>query len=90
MQVTIPENVVVRELAGEAVLLHLGTGVYFGLDAVGARIWQLLAERQDTEAVLTLLLQEYDVDEFQLRLDLDALIAELIAEQLLIEVESPA
>ena len=48
MRLTIPEDVVVRDLAGEAVLLHLGTGTYFGLDTVGTRIWHLLAEHQST------------------------------------------
>ncbi len=30
------------DLAGEAPILNLKSGVYFGLDAVGARIWSLL------------------------------------------------
>jgi hypothetical protein len=90
MRVSVSEDVVARDLAGEAVLLHLGTGTYFGLNAVGTRIWHLLAEHQSTEAVLPLLLQEFDTDELQLRRDLDALVAQLLAKQLLVAADEQA
>lgn len=87
MRIRIPDDVVVRDLAGEAVLLHLGTGTYFGLDAVGTRIWHRLAELRSTQAIVPLLLQEFDVNEQQLRSDLEALIAQLLERQLLIAAE---
>ena len=90
MRLTIPDNVMVRDLAGEAVLLHLGTSSYFGLDSVGARIWHLLSEHQSTTAVVPLLLQEFDVDEQQLRQDLEALVAQLLTQGLLIAADKPA
>jgi len=37
---TIPEGVVSREIEGETVLLNLESGRYFGLNAVGTRVWQ--------------------------------------------------
>jgi hypothetical protein len=83
VRVTIPDDVVVKDLAGEAVLLHLGTSTYFGLDSVGTRIWQLIEECQSTEAAVPLLLQEFEVDEQQLRRDVDALVAQLLAKRLL-------
>jgi Coenzyme PQQ synthesis protein D (PqqD) len=89
MRMTIPEDVMVRDLGGEAVLLHLGTGTYFGLDSVGTRIWHLLAEHQSTKAVVPLLLQEYNVDEQQLRQDLEALVTQLLAQRLLIAADDP-
>ncbi len=89
MRIAIPDDVVVRDLAGEAVLLHLGTGTYFGLDSVGTRIWHRLAEHQSTESIVPLLLQEFDVDEHKLRLDLDALVAQLLEQGLLIAVDDP-
>jgi len=87
MRVAIRDNVVVRDLAGEAVLLHLGTCTYFGLDSVGTRIWHHLAEHRSTEAIVPLLLQEFDVDEQQLRLDLEALVTQLLAQGLLIAAD---
>ena len=50
-------------LDGEAVLLDLASGTYFGLDAVGTRIWELLDQRQPLAAILDAILDEYDVEE---------------------------
>ena len=36
------DEVLFQELQDESVLLDLKSGVYFGLDIVGTRIWQLL------------------------------------------------
>ena len=84
LRVLVPDHVVVRDLAGEALLVHLDNGVYFGLDAVGTRIWHLLAEHGSPEAVVPHLLREFDVDEAQLRCDLDALVAQLLEKGLLV------
>ena len=41
------------DLAGEAAILNIKSGVYYGLDPVGARIWNLMQEpragRRDSE-----------------------------------------
>ena len=87
MRLTIPDDVVFRDLAGEAVLLHLGTGTYFGLDSVGTRIWQFLAENQSTETIVPLMLLEFEVDEQRLRLDIETLVRQLLAQRLLIAGE---
>lgn len=79
----VPEDVVVRDLSGEAVLLHLGTQTYFGLDAVGTRIWQLLAEHGTVERIVPLLLEEFLVEEHSLRRDIGTLIERLLAKGLL-------
>jgi hypothetical protein len=77
MKIQVSGDVVTRNLAGEAVLLDLASGTYFGLDEVGTRIWQLLAEHVWVEAVVAALLDEYDVEEARVRADLDRLIREL-------------
>jgi hypothetical protein len=56
------EDVVFRELDGEAVLLNLATGTYFGLDSVGTRIWQLLERLHRLDAVRDALVAEYEVE----------------------------
>jgi hypothetical protein len=71
-----------RELHGEGVLLQLDTGEYFGLDPVGQRIWTLITECGDLEAVLARLLEEFDVDSDTMTRDLDALVTELIDHRL--------
>jgi len=56
-----PEQVS-AELDGEAVLLNLKNGVYFGLNPVGTRVWSLLKEGPKRVAELRqAILDEYDV-----------------------------
>ena len=81
---SIPGDVVFRELAGESVLLRLDTGIYFGLNAVGTRIWQLLVERGDKEKVIQEMLAEFEVSEQDLRRDVEKLVQELCEKGLLI------
>ena len=77
------ENVVFRELQGELVLLNLDSGVYFGLNQMGTRIWQLLQERVTLQTVLDRLCQEYDVPETTCREDLLSFAAATIEKGLL-------
>ncbi len=75
--VSIPDGILFRELQGEGVILNLNTGVYFGLDPVGTRIWQLLQDARPLQQVLDALLQEYDVPEARCREDLLTLLAQM-------------
>lgn len=45
-RVRINDDVMFQELQGEAVLLSLASGTYFGLDRMGTRIWQLFSEHE--------------------------------------------
>jgi hypothetical protein len=80
-------SVLSREVHGEAILLHLDSGEYFGLDTVGARVWQLIGEKGDLIDVEATLGREYDVDRARLARDVERIVAELIARHL-IEIES--
>lgn len=83
MRLRVADNVVFRNLAGESVLLNLDTGTYFGLDAVGTRLWNLVAEHGSTALAIDALLAEYDVDAPRLQKDVTALIDQLLAKRLL-------
>ena len=77
MKIQIPEDVMFRILGDEAVILNVGSGVYFGLDEVGTRMWQLMSEHGSTDKVIEVMLTEYEVDEGKLRTDLEKLIQQL-------------
>lgn len=81
-RVDVAPGVVYREVGGEAVLLDLESQRYFSLDAVGTRMWALLAEHGSTAAVVDRLLAEYEVDEATLGRDVDELVDRLAAEGL--------
>jgi hypothetical protein len=76
-------------LDGEAVILNLSSGEYFGLDPVGARVWSLLQEPTSVKAILDILLEEYDVEPDDCERDLLALFREMAA-QGLIEIKDDA
>ena len=81
--VSIPEDVLFRNLEGEAVLLHLGSEEYFGLDAVGTTMWQEMTRRETIEDAYEAMLSTYDVEGDQLRRDMDDFVQELLDARLI-------
>lgn len=49
------------DLEGEAVILHLRDGVYYGLNEVGARVWTLVQNPRTVREIRDALLKDYDV-----------------------------
>ena len=76
-RVEISPSVIYRDVSGEVVLLNLQSGVYYGLDPVGSRMWQLLMEQRPLDDVCSVMLEEYDVAADVLRADLSRLVDEL-------------
>ena len=76
-KVTISPDVLFQEVSGEMVLLDLASESYFGLDAVGARIWALLESGASVGETLDTLLQEYEVERATLETDLAELLEKL-------------
>ena len=81
--VRVPDDVIFRELQGEAVILNLASSTYFGLDHVGTRIWQLCETQGSLRAVWESMQQEFDASDDTLRTDLLAFVDELLANGLL-------
>ncbi len=78
------------DLAGEAAILHLGSGTYYGLDPVGARVWALVQQPTPVERIRDTLLAEYDVEPRRLEQDLLVLLRDLAAEGLVEVRDEPA
>jgi len=76
-RVAVSPEVMMQEVSGEAVLLDLKSESYFGLDAVGTRIWQLVEQDGYLKSVHAALLAEYEVDSSRLEQDLKDLIVRL-------------
>jgi hypothetical protein len=85
MQVSVPTDILMRELDGESVILNLKSERYFGLDEVGTRMWAALSTSESVQAAYESLLSEYDVDAQMLQRDLDDLLQKLV-EHGLVEV----
>ncbi|HEX6912245.1 MAG TPA: PqqD family protein [Longimicrobium sp.] len=77
------------EVEGEAVILSLADGVYYGLDPVGARVWQLMEQPRTVAELRDAVVAEWEVDAPTAERDLLVLLAELAARGL-VEVRPAA
>ncbi len=84
-KVSIPPQVMARTVGDETVILDLASGTYFGLDPVGARIWELIGEGKTLAEICEQMLDEYEVTREELERDTLRLAGEL-AEQGLINI----
>ena len=81
-KVILPAQVMARQVGDETVILDLTSGTYYGLDPVGARIWQLMADGQTLMQVCEVMLSEYDVTREDIERDVLALVQTLLERKL--------
>jgi hypothetical protein len=82
-------RVLVQDLAGEAVLLNLDNGLYYGLDEISFRMFSMLVSSDSVQAAYERLLVEYDVEPEQLKLDLDEFVSHLLENGLVLNADEP-
>ena len=83
-RVVVSADVMARQLGDDCVMLDLASGTYFGLDPVGARVWQLLQGGKSLAEVCDALAVEYDAAEEVIRADVFRLVEELAANGLVV------
>jgi len=86
-RVVVSDEQVHTSLGDEAVILGLQDGVYYGLDAVGARVWSLLAAPRRVSEIVDLVTEEVEVGRERCEQDVLTLLGEL-ADSRLIREES--
>jgi coenzyme PQQ synthesis protein D (PqqD) len=86
----VSDDVVFRELDGEGVILNLASGIYFGLDETGTRMWRLIDQHGQLREVLSALCDEYEASSETLERDLMVLVSELTEKGLLAPLEERA
>jgi len=79
----VPQDVLVNVIEGQAVLLHLKSERYFGLDEVGTEMWKALTSSESLQSAYERLLAEYEVEPERLRADLEDLLGKLVESELL-------
>lgn len=75
-------------VADEAVILGMKDAMYYGLDPVGTRIWELLQQPAVLADVVTTITAEFEVTRQQAATDLLAFVADLHAHGL-VEIAGP-
>jgi len=67
-----------RRVGDELVILDVNSGRYFGLNDVGALIWDLLEHDTTRDDLVDAVLASFDVDRDQAAGDIDDLVTELV------------
>jgi len=76
-------NQVSCDLGGEVAILDVKSGIYYGLNDIGARIWNLIQEPQSVEAICQRILEEYAVEADRCAQDVLTLLRELVGNGLI-------
>ena len=76
------------DLSGEAAILNLTSGIYYGLNEVGASIWKLIQEPKIVREIKETIVHEFDVDPDRCEADVMVLLNELLSRGL-IEINAP-
>ena len=83
MRAIVPAHVLIRQLDGESVLLNLESERYFGLDATGTRMWEVVTTQPCIASAFEKLQEEYEVEPEILRTHLTELLSGLVENGLL-------
>ena len=83
----IPDRVLSHRVDDEVVLLDRDANACFGLNAVGARIWELLRDLREPGAIVESIENEYDVSHDRAAADLAELLARLLEAKLLVRTD---
>jgi hypothetical protein len=70
-------------LGDEAAILNMKNSVYYGMNPVGATVWNLLKQPQTVAQIRDAILEEYEVEEKRCEQDLLSLLEELRSEGLI-------
>jgi len=81
-------QVVSAALGGEVAILDPKLGLYFGLNDVGARVWELAATDVKVSAICEAIFQEFEVERAQCESEILGLLQELVERGLLIHQEA--
>jgi len=68
-RLSVPPQVMSRRVGDETVLLDLESGLYFGVDRVGQRIWELAGNGKTVGEIVDAIVGEFEVDRSQAEAD---------------------
>jgi len=83
------KNQVSCQLGEDIIILDLKAGLYFSLDNVGAKVWELIQQPRSVSGIRQAILETFDVSPDVCGRDLLALLREL-ADRNLIEIRDAA
>ncbi|ATW28172.1 lasso peptide biosynthesis PqqD family chaperone [Candidatus Formimonas warabiya] len=75
-------GLVAADLDGEKAMMSVEKGKYYGLDATGSCIWELIAKPVTVKEVIEALMDQYDVDETTCQKDVLVFLNKMVDEGL--------
>jgi hypothetical protein len=81
------EDHLTSQIDDEKVVLQTKTETYYGVEGVGARVWELLQRPRSVAEIQSVLLDEYDVDPDRCRRDVEAFVSDLFEKDLIERVD---
>ena len=69
----------------ETVILHLERDIYYGLDQLGTRIWQLLKDGMAPVAISDIVVREYGVTRELIEADMRRFLSDLYAHGIVVD-----
>lgn len=78
-------GIITADLNGETVMMDIATGQYYNLGEVGGRIWEILEKTMSRDALVDLLIKEYDVSREQCEKDIEPFLEQLLNSGLMSE-----
>lgn len=81
-------EVAAKVIDGEAIIMNLSNGLYFSMLGSGADVWQLVEQGRSVSEMATVLADRYQGDAAVVQGDVEALVGQLLAENLVTEVDA--
>jgi hypothetical protein len=82
-RLSVPPQVMSRLVGDETVLLDLESGMYFGLEGVGQRVWELIGEDLALREIVAIIVSEYEIEQSEAQADVIAFVHDLVERGLL-------
>lgn len=81
---TVSPEAIESRLGDETVILHLGSGTYFGLDAVGTIVWELLQASASPDAICAHVNSRFEDAPPSVTTDVTAFLSQLLEHALIL------
>jgi len=81
-------EVAAKVIDGEAILINLGSGLYYSMGKVGGRVWSLIEQSCSSASIAEVVASEFEVSAETAKADVGALAEQLLTEGL-IDVGEP-
>ena len=77
------DNIDYRIIGNKTVILNVNSAYFYTLDEVGTAIWKELVKQKTLNEIAALMMEEYDVNEDELKHDIVELVNEMDKEKLI-------